>query len=349
MPDNNQAPDPTSTPSQSYTDVPEQTSTSSELQHSFTGASDQPLSNPSLQSPVQDVVANPTDTQQSIPTDSQQNDSFSDQPQAVVTAPHAPKKYGGKKVIATIFGILLLVGGVAAGVILVQRQQQIAEKAASGKECQQSQDCVLLDNPGNSGSFTAPRPISYVKITAKDVHEYESGDTNDGCYHVVINGSFLSWNRVGEGPDCKDVSNVQVWMKEGEATPTSTPTPEPTEVPEETPTPTSKVTPTETPDTPTEVTAQCSDVKAYDEEWILLSSQDLSNLKKGDTVRFTVSGSTSSGTFDKARFTVNGTSLGETTKKKPGSNEFYVEYIVPAGVTTFTVKGEVHHSQLKWI
>ncbi len=347
MPDNNQTPDPILTPTPSYTDNPGQTSASSELQHSFTGVSDQ-TTNPSPQSPTSDVVVNSTNTNQTAPTDNQQGSS-SDEPQAVVTAPHAPKKYGGKKVIATIFGILLLVGGVAAGVILVQRQQQIAERAASGKECQQSQDCILLDNPGNSGSFTSPRPISHVKVTAKDVYEYQTGDTNDGCYHVVINGSFLSWNRVGEGPDCKDVSNVQVWMKEGEIAPTSSPTPEPTEVPGETPTPTSRLTPTEPPVTPNEVTAQCSDVKAYDTLWNLLSSNDLSALKKGDKVRFTVSGTSSGGTFDKARFTVNGTSLGETTKKKPGSNEFYVEYTVPEKVVTFTVKGEVHHSERGWI
>lgn len=48
----------------------------------------------------------------------------------IVTTGGKPKGKVSKKVIATILGILFLVGGVSAGVILVQQQQDIREKAS---------------------------------------------------------------------------------------------------------------------------------------------------------------------------------------------------------------------------
>ncbi len=268
----------------------------------------------------------------------------SDIMQPTVTAPHAPKKYGGKKIIATIFGVLLLVGGVTAGVLLVQRQQQIAEEAASGKECQQSSSCILLESPGNSGTFNAPKRITHAFITAKDYHRFEPGQSDNGCYKVNIDNTYLSWEKYGPGPDCKDVSNIQVWLGEEELSPTITTTLTPTQPPDTTATPT-EAQPTQ----PPQVSAKCLDVKAYDTQWNLLSQNDLNDLNSGDKVRFAVAGQASSGTFSKARFTVNGTSLGEATLKKPGSDEYYKEYTVPDGVTTFTVKGEVFHSELGWL
>ena len=252
----------------------------------------------------------------------------------VVTAPHAPQKYGGKKVIATIFGMLILIGGIAAGVILVQHQQQMEERAASGKECQQASDCSLLDEPGNSGSFSAPKSITKVNITAKDVFTFLPGTNEDGCYRVKIEGRDLTWQRYGDGPDCKDVSNVQVWFSQGDTTPT--------EKPESTPT-----TPPNITNFPS-ISAECSDVKAYNTGWVLLSQTQLNQLDPGTKVRFTVSGTASSGSFDKARLSVNATSLGETTLKKSGSDEFYIEYTIPTNITSFVVSAQIHHSELGW-
>ena len=46
------------------------------------------------------------------------------------TTPTTPaKKFGGGKLVATFLGILLLVGGIATGVILVQNPQLLEEKA----------------------------------------------------------------------------------------------------------------------------------------------------------------------------------------------------------------------------
>lgn len=73
------------------------------------------------------------------------------------------KKFAGGKVIATILGLFLLVGGVGAGIVLVNQNQNIQEKAASNS-------CTLclnnVDNPdecypspcggGNDGGIIKP-------------------------------------------------------------------------------------------------------------------------------------------------------------------------------------------------
>ena len=75
---------------------------------------------------------------------------------------------------------------------------------------------------------------------------------------------------------------------------------------------------------------------------------DLAVLAVGDIVRFAVGGSTTAGSFDKARFTINGTLRPEVTTQKPGSNDFFDEYTIPVGVTSFIVKAQIHHSSLGW-
>jgi len=276
----------------------------------------------------------------------------------VVTSTHVPEKYGGKKVIATIFSVLFIVGAVVAGVTLVQRQQLIEQQASSGSECQHAHDCILLDSPGNSGSFDAPQTIKYVDITDKDSHRYNPGQSDDGCRKVNISGRSLTWQKYGSGPSCKDVSNVQVWLGEEPTSipspnPTATPTPAgtstatPTQVPGTTATPTPANTTTPTPGV-SGISAQCNEVVVYDLQGNTLSQSDLSSLKAGDKVTFAVSGQTDSGTFTKARFTVNGTLLGETTTKN-SKGEYVTEYTIPANTTTFKVKGEVYHSSLGWI
>src|SRR3989344_280646 len=208
-----------------------------------------------------------------------------------------------KKKWIVVLGIIFIIFGIAASVFLIQRRQELREKAASGSECQHSKSCILLDEPGNSGSFSAPQIISHVFITAKDYHRFDPPGKNDGCYDVKISGRELGWNRVGDGPDCKDVSNVQIWL--GEPPPTVTLAP-----------------------TNPQIAAACSGVKAYNLNWQELTNSQLSSLKEGDAVRFAVSGSATSGIFEKARFSVNGNSLGETINKQNGSNVFYIDYVI---------------------
>lgn len=94
-------------------------------------------------------------------------------------------------------------------------------------------------------------------------------------------------------------------------------------------------------------TASCSSVTAYDTNWNALSISQLSSLSVGSVVRFAVSGTATSGNFDKARFTVNGALGPEVTTQNPKqAGQFYYDYTIPTGVTSFTVAGEVHHQQL---
>ncbi|HSX49015.1 MAG TPA: hypothetical protein VLE44_02040 [Candidatus Saccharimonadales bacterium] len=90
------------------------------------------------------------------------------------------------------------------------------------------------------------------------------------------------------------------------------------------------------------ITAQCTAVAAYDTNWAPLTVAQLSALKPGDKVRFTVAGTTSSGSFDQARFTINGALQAPVTGQRPNSADFFEEYTIPAGVTSFTVTAQIH-------
>lgn len=87
--------------------------------------------------------------------------------------------------------------------------------------------------------------------------------------------------------------------------------------------------------------AQCLDVVVYDGSWTKVT--DLTTLKGGDVVRLSVAGSTNSGQFTKARFTINGVLSSETTLVRPASSDFYMEYTLPANTSSFSVKGELFH------
>ncbi len=93
---------------------------------------------------------------------------------------------------------------------------------------------------------------------------------------------------------------------------------------------------------------QCLDIKVFDEEWSQLSVGQLIALEAGNVVRFTVSGVSSAGAIDKARFTINGVQRPEVTAKRPGTNEYYDEYTIPEGVSSFTINAELHHTTIGW-
>ncbi len=102
--------------------------------------------------------------------------------------------------------------------------------------------------------------------------------------------------------------------------------------------------PAGTPPAGAALSAVCLDIKAYDTQGNPLTAQNLAGLSPGDIVRFAISGTTTSGTIDMARFTINGV-LGQPTNLKiAGTNEFYTEYTVPPSVTQFSVKAELHHT-----
>lgn len=107
---------------------------------------------------------------------------------------------------------------------------------------------------------------------------------------------------------------------------------------------------TETPSSPpggNTLSASCLNIKAYDTSWNQLTAADLANLQVGDIVRFAVKGSATSGTFNKARFTINNILRPEVTTTNPSdTQQFYDEYTIPDGVTTFTIGAEIHHATL---
>ena len=116
-------------------------------------------------------------------------------------------------------------------------------------------------------------------------------------------------------------------------------------------TPTPTVPPTTPPTiapTPTAPAPFCAAITTYDSDWNTISSTQLSSLKIGDVVNFCVTGSSTSGVFDMARFVINGVQQADTTTHKPGSTAFCQGYTIPSGTSRFTVSGSIHHSVLGW-
>ncbi len=256
-----------------------------------------------------------------------------------------------KKIIATILGIMLLLTSVGAGVYLVQQQQEIRERAKS-RGCI-SFSFVYTDGLSDTGTFCGGNNVgrsdqpglvaNSLHISCSDtIYPDGTAEKSDLAGHLVASFFITKYNE--DGSVKKTCGEEQI-----SATPTPTPThiPTPTPTPPTEPSPTPTKVPTPTP-TPPPIGAACLDVKAYDAGWNLLTPSDLTVLEAGDIVRFAVAGTTTSGSFDKVRFTINGTQRAEVTAKKPGSEEFYDEYSVPAGVTSFTISAQIHHTSLGW-
>jgi hypothetical protein len=382
------------------------------------------------------------------PTPGGGDDSKGDQPPPdippVVTSPKPKKKFGGKKVVATILGILFLIGGIGAGVILVQNQQDIRERAYdsegagtnacedAGGTCVTARNCSSVGryavNGGAGCTNTSQVCCSKSQTTQdqdKDKEEEKDDDgggggtkkkTTNACEDAggtcvtARNCSSVGRYAVNGGAGCTNTS--QVCCSKSQTTPSETTHPncntnkslyspsdcserlvkdhvirefcngegnvywckewqldygvpcwcdKPSDYPhvgkdywlkpapgqtkiECGSSPDPRCTESKTP----AISAACLEIKAFDTEWNRLSASELSNLKAGDTVRFTVAGTATSGSIDKARFTINGVQRAETTSKRPQTNEFYDEYTIPEDTTSFTIGAQIHHSSLGW-
>ncbi len=104
--------------------------------------------------------------------------------------------------------------------------------------------------------------------------------------------------------------------------------------------------PGETP--PPTVTASCQNIKAYSSNFTLLTNAQLRTLDPGTTVNFCVTGSATGGSFNKARFTINGVLKPETTTRRPGALDYCQSFVIPTGVTNFVVVADIHHGALGW-
>lgn len=98
----------------------------------------------------------------------------------------------------------------------------------------------------------------------------------------------------------------------------------------------------------TTIRAQCLSVAVYDTNWDRLSTNDIQTLQSGDTIRLAVSGDTTGGSIDKARFRVNGDLKPDTSQRRADTGEFYLEYTIPANTKSFSVNAQLHHSSLGW-
>lgn len=391
----------------------------------------------------------------------------------VVTPGQPKKKFGGKRVIATILGLLVLVGGLGAGVILVRQQQDIREKAAIPEPCNvciggkcikdaSPPDCMAsynqCSNPGGScGGGGVCTPNSQRNCTTSLGCPGKEGCTSSGqwdgrCFDIADNCPAGPEAKVL--PDCpstdcnlptKPVGSIECKLanKATVCCPTDKPlyqngqcvtsggTTACTRIPTTTrqtgdtltitqedlnkckqycpdgqlfaarykcdgiklsagcqdngesldasvgksyPVGTltcgtvqidvgcknasntwgsvkflskSAATACAAPPPPGEgPTAQCLDIKAFDTNWVKIT--DLSILKAGDKVRFSVAGTATGGSFDKARFKINGVQRPEVTGKRPATEEYFDEYTIPEGITTFSIGAQIHHTTLGW-
>ncbi|MDP3918199.1 MAG: hypothetical protein Q8Q30_03435, partial [Candidatus Woesebacteria bacterium] len=228
--------------------------------------------------------------------------------------PTPKKKFAGGKIIATILGLFLLIGGVGAGVYLVQQNQDIREKAGgcrndgdcdNGQTCNKQQRCVGGDNtPVGPGC---------------------GGGSGDGCEGASV-GESCGGEKV-----CKKRENGSCSCVGSDPIPVPVPAP--------------TVPPTKPPIKPV---ASCQNIKAYSPTWELLTNTQLSTLTAGSKVNFCVTGTTSVEVFDKARFTINNVVQNETTSIRPGTTDFCQGYAIPATIKTFNITAQIHHVTLGW-
>lgn len=130
---------------------------------SFLGTVDLPPLAPEFQNVTENVTtdekpetSNVQETNSdSLIGDSSKTGSAAPLPDLPITTGSPKKKFGGGKIIATILGLFLLVGGIAGGVLLTQQNQNLSEKAGgidyqvdptncggAGNQCGAGQGCV---------------------------------------------------------------------------------------------------------------------------------------------------------------------------------------------------------------
>jgi hypothetical protein len=87
------------------------------------------------------------------------------------------------------------------------------QESQGGSQCDASADCSVL--PGlNSGTWNSTNGDVKVFVikAGQNYNIYETGSTGDGCYWVQFGESSISWNKIGGGKNCKDISHLQSWF-----------------------------------------------------------------------------------------------------------------------------------------
>lgn len=237
----------------------------------------------------------------------------SDTPQIAEPPPSFPPSINSgnnSKRIAAILGVIALVGATGSGVFLVGRQQL---SPASAWDCgkynfavsREGIVSVINGSTKNEPLQKANVSINATQVASFDVPALSPGQSANLGTVTVPANTTFSWEVIGT-VDCRDGGSYQANSS----------------------------------------SASCTAVKAFNKDWQQLTGTSLAALKAGDIVRFSVGSTvTGGGTIDKARFTINGSQRAEVTTKRPGTDEYYDEYTVPANTTQFVVTAQVHHQQ----
>lgn len=127
--------------------------------------------------------------------------------------------------------------------------------AQGGSQCEQDPFCLKIDNPGNQGYQDAPEGATliwkFVIKAGNEEYAYYPYSTGDSCYRVGWDtDTRIRWQKIGQGPTCKDISHIQLWWQGEQATPTATTPGETPTPPGETPPPPTSTPPGETPTPP---------------------------------------------------------------------------------------------------
>ncbi len=352
-----------------------------------------------------------------------------------VITPTKPGRRVNRRMVATILGLFVLVGGLGAGLVLVRQQQDIRKKAALAEPCNicasnkictkvasvpscspELNECVSPGSPCGATATSTPippesTPASWgsqcraqggecVFETTLCGEEFGTSDCTGGNYKCcktgtvetpkppsscdtaytqtnrqcvydnnLCEGSFIGgnggkqycykvkaewgWTAVS-GCACPEGRNVAPggYCLTSESCTWTGGNYGPGIRCQDAPDPNCQ-TATNPPENPQ---YQCQNVKAYNSDWKLLTAEQLSTLKAGDKIRFTISGTATVGAIDKAAFQINGGPDQETSQKKPADptakagvpDEFYIEYTIPAGTTSFNITAKLHHSTLGW-
>lgn len=174
-----------------------------------------------------------------------------------------------------------------------------------------------------------------VQITARE--DVSCGSTCQATYPI---GNCSTW---ATGCQWQRDANYNTHNCGG---PTPTTGARPTNQITATPRPTSQVTITPT----STLIAQCQNILAYNNNWVLMTNTQLTQTRAGQQLYYCTTGYSTSGSFDMARFRINGTLMANTTLRRPGTTaDFCQSYTVPNNVYNFTVVGEMHHSIRGWV
>lgn len=338
----------------------------------------------------------------------------------VISSGTPRKKYGGGRIIATLLGILVLVGGIGAGLVLTQQQQLFQQQAAKKKkQCAdyssgaQRASCdaaygLFRAGDQNYGALTTQQAqvaansgITAYTVVTPSVPTNVAPDnlvttaatqatvgipvncTGTQCTQIpgtykmpdgstVTVGTLSSYDPntqlpyVSGGYSLNQVLNSATTAGSNQAgayCPSGSCTQEPdTNVAGYYPQTVNgqvRYYPVQTWTNPgnnnggtstttTTSTASCGSVTAYDSSWGALTPAQLVALASGTSINICVGGTATSGSFDKAKFTVNGTAGAEVTAKGSGAaaSLFCEPYTIVSGTNNITA--QIHHTDLGW-